>query len=265
MPTTPCLTICVLLYGDHPSLAQRCLNSLMVSPPPDGMADFRLGLNTISLETRQVVTEWTRAWTGRPPVIWYEPQYGPQQKPLKYPLMRRMFHDPQHPLGTAVMWFDDDSYLVGTTPAWWQLVREKLAHYDMLGQLWYWKVQPGQREWFNQSTWCQQGTPYVHRWQFCQGAWWCLHRRWITQLDWPPLELRHFGGDSLLGEILRHRQASLGKFDTCVRINADERGKHSGAPRRGTLQPAEKAIARDWTGGPLPTDHHDFEVQVTLH
>ena len=74
----------------------------------------------------------------------------------------------------------------------------------------------------------------------------------LFDYDWPCRELRQHGGDSMLGELLRHTGGTMVDFSAGVCINANARGEHSSAPRRGQH------------GNPLGVDllpHQDCDFQ----
>src|SRR5688572_16582320 len=101
----PRFTVAVLLYGDHPELARRCLNSIH---PTEWVGEVRIGLNRVSLRTRKFALAWAERWpTSR--VTFYEAVWArPDVPAFKYPVMRHMLRRLLSPL---VCWFDDDSYL----------------------------------------------------------------------------------------------------------------------------------------------------------
>lgn len=196
------------------------------------MRDVRLALNEISSSTREIVS-WFRDNVRvhyRLPVITYDMPVNA----CKYPVMRRMVLDDPDPPAKWVMWFDDDSYLNGG-PGWWDRLQAKAANADMLGQVWFQAMRGKQWEWIARQRWFNPavGKPPKRRFAFCTGGWWMLKSAHMKQNDWPSVELRHRGGDSLLGELCRHRQYRIVSFDDGLRINADDRGRHSKSPRRG--------------------------------
>ena len=75
------VTICALLYGDHPDLADRCLRSIVDTVGES--AALRIGLNAVS----PPVAAWVKAW-ARPDEIWES-----AENICKYPMMRRLFYE----------------------------------------------------------------------------------------------------------------------------------------------------------------------------
>jgi hypothetical protein len=138
------------------------------------------------------------------------------------------------------MWFDDDSYLCGE-PGWWDRVLAAASDHDMIGKHYRRVLEEAQWRWIRRQPWCDPdlGKPRAFRFRrtpsirFCTGGWWVLRSEVLASHDWPSVELRHRGGDLLLGELLRHRGLRMGEFEEGVRINADEGGRHSKARRRG--------------------------------
>lgn len=259
------ITVSLLFYGDHPELADRCLRSLWERLPDarGHVRDLRLGYNAISPRTRQV-TDWfvTQAAAQGWPLVTYDCP----QNACKYPLMRRMLREDPVPPATWVMWFDDDSYLTGP-PGWWQQLLAAAAEADMLGKLYTQGVVGQQWDWVSRQRWFnpQVGPPPVQRrhrgpaFRFATGGWWLIRSQLLAAYDWPTRELRHRGGDCLLGELCRHQHLRLINWEDGVRINADQAGRHSKSPRRGVDEHQLGHLA----GRPLPD--HDFACTRTAH
>lgn len=231
-------SVCLLFYGDHPELAHRCLDSIWqrLAAGKPYISDIRIGLNVVSDASRQIIDWFVAHASGdhKLPVITYESS----QNVCKYPLMRRMaLTDPQPP-AELLMWFDDDSYLCGDD-GWWERLRQVMQTADMAGKLYRMAVQGSQREWVATQPWYnpEAGPPEkfgrYRGFRYCTGGWWTIRSQILCRWDWPPRVLRHCGGDALLGELLRQQGLRLVNFEEGVRINADERGRHSGALRRG--------------------------------
>lgn len=253
------ISACALFYGDHTSLADRCLASLLTAEGGrDKIHDFRLGLNSVCEETRKYVHQWARRVSDSwdiPCLVFDAPGNA-----LKYPLMRKMFFSSEYPLAQMTMWFDDDSYLAGN-PQFWQDVYDKMQDCAMVGQRWYKAVSGPQKEWLKTQEWSRRQAPDKNI-QFFTGGWWTILSSVLRQYNWPIPELRHKGGDMLLGWLMSVNGWKVSTFDKGVRINADANGKHSAAERRGLSadRGPEQDLARNYSGVPLPTDHHDFEV-----
>jgi len=186
----------------------------------------------------------------------------------KYPIMRRMFYD-HEPLAEATMWFDDDSYFEIPQPTnWWEHLWAHLEKGDMLGQIWLMPIQGNQWEWIQSQPWHRPGLGLPTKkhkgkpcFEFCQGGWWVIRSEVLRRYDWPLAEIRHNGGDSMLGELFRHQGLRMGRFYGGVRINADAQGRHSKASRRGM---SEKRVGWNYSGQPLDTSHQQFEYETEL-
>ena len=260
-------SIHALFYGDYLDLAQRCLTAFEPTLHEGAayITDFRLGLNSVAPPTQRFVVHWAQqVWQS-----WQIPVhiYVTDKNVFKYPLMRRMFRDPEAPLAQFVMWFDDDSFLTGQ-PGWWSRVLAAIEGQDMIGQAWFLPIEGNQWNWIQQQPWYNPdaGPPPMQRgrrcFSFCQGAWWVLRSRVVHDYDWPIPSLRHNGGDSLLGELFRHQGLRKGRFDYGVRINADDAGQPSRAARRGH---SESVIGKDdRPGATEDLSHHDFELEKIL-
>lgn len=265
MDSGPLWSLCVLLYGDYPDLACRCLGSWRGPLRCDAVAarfrDIRVGANEVSPAVQRWVRPLLSVWARQLPVWWY----APDRNVGKYPLMRRMFRQPDW-AGPLVMWFDDDSYLepVAEDPRWWESRELLLSSPEVgaLGQLWRRVWVAGQPEWVATQPWYDPSRPVrVGGWQrFCTGGWWCSRRDVLEKLDWPIPELRHSGGDMLFGAALEHSGLRMIACAEGVRINADILGRHSRAPRRGIRD--DPVIGSTYRGQPLSTDHQSFALEV---
>ena len=222
-------TVCVLLYGNHTDLARRCLDSIITRLPPE-QYQLRVGLNEVCPATRIYVHGL--ALTGRLDMRIYESSDNIH----KYPLMRRMLHDPAAPLRTPyVIWFDDDSYLIGDYRNWLDLVRDQMARAVMIGGKYTMQLAGNQYLWIRDQPW-YTGRPVINpadKIPFITGGWWTLRTEVLTKHDWPSTELDHRGGDVMLGALCRQQGYAMASFREGVAINADAQGHESKAPRRG--------------------------------
>lgn len=252
------ISSCFLLYGDYPALASRCLGSFIGSivsatgELKQPVADMRIGLNNVSQATAYVVDKLLAPIADKLPV-W---KYVTERNVYKYPLMRRMFHDSDRPLAEYAMWFDDDSYVTG--PRFWPSLLARMP-LTMAGQPWFMPLTQRRWRWITTLPWANPEVQYKDKIEFCQGGWWVLSSAIIRQLNWPIPELRHCGGDTLLGEALRHLNLPRCRHDIDVAINADDLGRHSKATRRGH---SESNLGDDYNGKPYATAHHDFDCQI---
>ena len=258
------ITMSALFYGNHLDLAERCLDSFAGSLPEgeDYLQDIRLILNDVCSETYCYVTDWATKVQDLHgiPVI----RYVTDENQCKYPLMRKIWwEDPREP-GELLMWFDDDSYLDHPKIGWYSQIVDFIRGHAMLGQIWNQPMLGNQWPFIVQQPWynAQVGQPPRHKgrrcFKFCQGAWWVARRDTLRRFDWPIKELRHNGGDSMLGELCRHQGLRLRQHDDCVRINAGARGEHSKSVRRGRTEPN---LGRHYKpGGALDLSHHNFKL-----
>lgn len=221
-------TLVILLYGEYPDIARRCLASLVPTVKQFGL-DVRLCTNMLGPQSRAFVGQVTQSGFARL-------HYDSNQNRRKYPLMRRAFFDPEQPITTPwVMWFDDDSYLREPEDiGWYTRVVAAFANADMLGRVYQLALQGQQHRAIQAQPW-YGGKPVDigARVSFATGGWWCLRTEIIRRYDWPIPSLDHCGGDVLLGELCRQQNLRLVNFDDGVAINADATGRHSSAPRRG--------------------------------
>jgi hypothetical protein len=226
----PDFSVCVLLYGDYPKLAERVLKSL-ARPEWRGEFDMWIGMNNVSNATKQVIHD-------------YAPPYAacvPGDEPYhKYPLMRRMFYNWHgSPLKSPyVMWFDDDSYVLADAPSdWFNAVRAAMTNADMIGDIWWRRAEGNQHLFIRNQPWYRNKTVMpAQKVYFVTGGWWTIRSEILERHNWPIPELDHCGGDMLLGELCSQQGYKLCPFKTGVAINANEAGKNSGALRRGFRQ-----------------------------
>lgn len=261
-------TVCVLTYGDYTHLAHRCLSSIAatLSEGSRNVGDFRVGMNEVSQETLELVENWAeQVWSA-----YSIPTYlfHPSRNVFKYPLMRQMLHGRRWPRRRYVMWFDDDSFLL-EQPDWWSRVDDAIATADMIGQTqWFRPLQGNQWEWIKLQPWFNpevglpqevQGEPCI---QYVQGAWWVIRHVILEQFDWPIKELRHNGGDSMLGELIRHQGLRMAEFNEGICPNASDDGVSTMAERRGY---SEELLGFDFASGEQRnTDHQDFKIRVQI-
>jgi len=235
----PELSVCVLLYGSDDycfRLAQRVVNSALqrlgtVTP------DFRFGLNAVGDATRDYVQNVVYRHFPNALVV------DCPENIHKYPMMRRLLYG--RPLESALtMWFDDDSCIIDTTDvtAWLARVRQQMHAYAMLGSVYKERFVGNQVDWIKNQPWYNDKEPGAYT-QFAAGGWWVIRTSVLLQFDWPPPELKHRGGDIMLGELLRQHNLQLGHFRDGVWINANEEGVESQSTRRGA---AELPIGYDY-------------------
>lgn len=220
-------TICVLLYGDFPELAARCLSSLTDTIGPEEL-NIRVGLNKVTDSVRQWVCDWL------PP----ERVFISNDDTRKYPMMRRLFYG-ENPVTTPyTMWFDDDSYLDYKLPEsrlpWLQLVEQAMVASDIIGSIYKMGFSGNQQEFIKQQSWYDGKDPFERKsFRFATGGWWTGRTEVLRRFDYPWPGLGHNGGDVMLGELCLQQELRLRHFNQGVRINADAAGKESASKRRG--------------------------------
>lgn len=220
-------TACVLGCFDYHELLRACLTSITPGLRTGHLSAIRVGLNSPSAETLRCVADFVRAGAIADNNVYWAPDNA-----AKYPLMRKMFHDPLQPLSSDfVMWFDDDSYIAADDPEqWWSDVARVCSEADYVGQQWRIQLSSAQRLWQQTQSWCTHSVPRIQA--FMQGAWWCLRVSKIHEANWPIPELYHNGGDVLLGALAQHQGWISKTWSRDVYVNAGFTGKQSGAPRR---------------------------------
>lgn len=250
-------TVLILTYGDHQPLAQRCLKSIIASADWSLIADVRIGCNA--------VTEATVAYLQDAQLNVQAPCWLVHERRGanvgKYPLMRRMLYDPEHPITTPyVMWFDDDSYIKpGQTSAWWRKMADAAIRHDIIGKRYRIALNGNQRRavtsqpWYTARAWPLLPKPV----SFCQGGWWAARYAELKRWNYPFPELYHNGGDVILGALSYQQMWRWYDTNEGVAINADEHGLESRSKRRGLTT---KPLWHDYVPGRQPDlSHHDFE------
>lgn len=224
------ITIFALCYGDYLQLHRRCLDSILQTVPTEQL-DLRVATNAVGEATLNYLATLPITKT----YIHYENQ-------KKYPVMREMFHDPQHPITTRYLcWFDDDSYVVSSQ--WLARLSEAIVNNHNQGARLYGikfthSLQTKQQaDWFKQAPW------FRHKnWQlsngaavsngnhvpFVSGGFWALASECVKSCQIPDVRLNHNGGDITIGAQV---------YQAGYKIKDFNRGKvfvfSSGAPRRG--------------------------------
>ena len=234
-------TICVLLYGPAQfyDLHVRCLNAIIGTVPADRM-DLRIGSNELNTKSCQLVDQLVRNGLCTK-------HYRHQDNAFKYPVMREMFWDPQHPITTKwIVWFDDDS-IADRSPDWLKMLAATITqHYrtdnaHMYGAKMIWTLLPGQRQWYTSRPWYRgrpwrlgngKPAPNGNKIIFATGSWWCLSTEAMRACDIPDPDLGHNGGDYTIGEQLYQGGFNIKNFNARKQwVNM------SSVPRRGVTQP----------------------------
>lgn len=231
----PDITICALLFGDHRDLAARCLNSLLTVREDETLnLEYRVGLNECFPGTVDFVQELA----NRRPEFATGAIYKSDTNIYKYPMMRSMFWQPPRQLRSEfVAWFDDDSFLTVPVGEWVAHVLETMRRTDavMLGSPYRIKLQGHQADWIEDQPWYGGKSVRTPGYEvsFCTGGYWVARTDVLRQLDWPLAQLRHRGGDVMLGEVLRQQNLTMLKDRFGVAINAGPTGVECTAEKRG--------------------------------
>jgi hypothetical protein len=228
------LCVCVLFYGADDyccELARRVLNRPM-RELGETQVEFRFGFNAVSPATQQVVAEFTAtsdyvvAAEVVSPVNIY-----------KYPMMRRLLAE--RPMtAPRVMWFDDNSYLDPDLDvrAWLPRVFNQLDHCAVMGSVYTQGLVGKQADWIRAQPWFNGRDPAAYV-KYPAGGWWVAQTEVLQRFDWPPSNIKHHGGDVMLGELLRQHELPLCHFRDGVMIQANASGVESASVRRGFNAP----------------------------
>lgn len=228
-------TICVLLFGDYPDLARRCLQSLLVAAGPQNL-NLRIGMNAVSDRTKNVVQELIHVHGL--PVHPYCEFYEYTENRHKYPVMREMIHGISPITTPYTMWFDDDSFLElqpnSHADGWLAQVERAMQNADMIGSIYGIPWRGRQREFIKAQAWYNGKDPIERtKARFATGGWWTIRTPLLYQFNYPWPFLDHRGGDVMLGELCFQQGLRLQHFNTGVKINANAAGQESKATRRG--------------------------------
>lgn len=240
---TPVATVAVLLYGDYPNLAERCLGPLWPLQR-SGLIRLSIGCNAVGEATIQYLDR-NEAFSDNDIQI-----VGSRTNIHKYPMMRHLLAASK-PL-ERFMWFDDDSYIDDPDPA--SVVKKSVDLCEpktMVGQVWFLELGGNQYLWVRDQPW-YAGLPVEprHKVRFCTGGWWVAPSELLLKHDWPPVTFERKGGDVMLGEMCRQQGVVLRDVGKSfgVRINANEKGEHSRMATRGPL-PVPRPIGWDYQPG----------------
>lgn len=228
-------TICVLLYGNYPRLAQRCISSIINAVPKDS-CELRIAMNAVP----QSVSDWVK--TQQPDHV-----FEFEDNIHKYPAMRQMVHGVVPIVTPYTMWFDDDSYVSDTSGNWLPLVETAMQSADMIGSLYMLNWIGKQRDFVKAQPWYTGKDPELRsKIRFATGGWWTMRTELLYRYNYPWPVLDHRGGDAMLGELCFQQDLRLRQFNTGVCINADDQGRESRSPRRGFDQ---RPVGHDFDPG----------------
>jgi hypothetical protein len=228
---TKLFTVCCLMHGDHPELAERLLKPF--ARQDYNLFDLRVCFNGCSPAMESVaaglISQLQQLGLRVDRYDGNEPYY-------KYPEMWYLFHEPPGLETRFTMWFDDDSFILPGAPRdWFHRVGTALGRHHMVGAIYGWKHwSETERDWIEDQPWYSgKSVRKPHVPHFCTGGWWGIRTSVLHAWEWPSKALQHEGGDVMLGELCRQQGYKLGKFTDHIGINADDAGRCSKAPRRG--------------------------------
>jgi hypothetical protein len=265
-------SVCTVAYGDYPDLLRKTLDSIQDTRPPGLVTDIRIGLNDVSQATFDYVMEYcgNRALDTNCYV------YVPPENVGKYPLMRRMFYDQERPLDKLVMWFDDDSYLdPQANHVWWREAEQQGQLAVVMGVVHTIRQRGNQWRGIQTQPWARLKVHAGHSFRFATGGWWTAKRDFLTEWGYPFWEIHHNGGDSILGELVRHRAAAVSKFklakchcESClkkpkshppgvVHVNVGGRQGRRGLGRKNEVYPWQNFGVRN-----NDLSYHNFELKI---
>lgn len=221
------VTVCVLVYGDHPDLAGRFFERLVRHTPME-LVRTRIGMNAVGAATRRIVDSFVEDHPG----TWV---VDSGENLFKNRMMRRLFHE--RPLETRwAIWFDDDSFV--RRDDWLQSLAMRIEGSpgsSMLGRPAM--VAPDRRvlRFVESAAWFR-GKPFLRigedgggsEWfTFVEGGFWAVRSDAVRMLDWPDPRLIHYLDDFIMGEALRQNDLTMVPHWSGVEISA--------SPRRGPL------------------------------
>ena len=174
--------------------------------------------------------------------------YDSHENIKKYPMMRKMFHDPEEPFDTKwVIWFDDDSHV--TSPDWLtrlsHCMRENCGRgYNMFGKRYFYHINDSQVKWVQGAPWYHKVPLEIHegvdprrkkpfkriRVHFATGGFWTVESAWLQKWDWPDVRICHNGGDVMMGEAIHQTGGNVKNWEYGVKISDAKRRGYSEKP-----------------------------------
>lgn len=230
-------TVCALLYGDYPDLHRLFITRLITSvhgDTPIYIGTNQLGHASIDI-LKAVLKVDPKAVTGGHDIISGRVKIYTKNNTncYKYPVMRRMFSD----IGTNnALWLDDDTIMPGNTRWLSQLQNMFAEGVDYTGVEYYMYFSGSQSTFIKSRPW-YKGLPFSKKenkpcFVFYTGGFFGLSNKAIKLLEWPDINLRHNGGDTLLGEAVRQNKFVRKSFP-CKLFGI----KVNSRPRRGYREP----------------------------
>lgn len=232
------LDVLTLMYGEYAGMHMELLAGLDRAVCKDTV--IHVGVNELGRGSAAALSKCVGASVaqiasvkaGAPLAVGRWRIYGHNNaNRLKYPVMREML---ARVTADAVVWMDDDIGLPKTA-AWQAYAESRLtAGTQYMGKEYTAPMQGRQRETIAAAPW-YRGLPPERLgdrdiFRFYTGGFIVAAMRVLRQLDWPPEDMRHNGGDTMLGEAMRQLSARRESFPVGaygIRVNPRGRRGHS--------------------------------------
>lgn len=219
------VTLCLLVYGNYYEMHKRCLSAL--ARTHKDRLELRVYLNEACPETVRMAEDMHK--NGRIAVL-----YRSDDNKFKYPCMRQMFHDPDHPITTNwTIWFDDDT--MADVDNYWL---EKLCQtaidisksdprLGMVGSRYFYSMNTPHIDWVKAAKWYKgrdfrdkagNQAPNGFKIHFASGSCWMIRSQCIKECDIPDIRLKHNGGDICIGEQIWQNNWNLKNWNSDKRI-----------------------------------------------
>jgi len=199
------LAICALLYGGYVDMHKACIGSILRTTAPH-RRQLRIVTNQLCADTRKWLD--TLKDEGHIHTLIHN-----RDNIKKYPAMRQLFCDPDNPIDTKwLVWFDDDS-IANRDDSWCtklahKIIAEQPKRARMIGDLRVWTLNHSQLAWAKSRPWwrgrnLQTGqhneAPNGNKIFFAAGGFWAAELAAMRTANIPDTEIRHNGGDYMLG------------------------------------------------------------------
>lgn len=249
-------TCCVLTWGDHAELLDRCLSSILQLRDFSLIAEFRIGLNEVSDATIARLSALLPFLSAIAPTTVFRCERGGR----KYPVMRRMFHGEPNPISTPwILWLDDDSFFTDRGSEALRKMGDLLAAARIVGFRMRAKLRGQQPAWIRSRPWYAGLAVETGQWTpFIAGGLWGASTAFLRQHDYPFPEIKSQGGDYILGELCRQQGAYIADCRDGFRVNADANGVNHVSDRRGRHE--DPVGGRYDPDRPTSLDHQQIQV-----
>lgn len=258
----------VLIYGDYPELADRCLKSLKHYMEPNFVGSIRIALNNPGKVSKDLALDYFNFASAddRHKGIEIIVAEVEGENPAKYPIMRKLIYGEDFVNDYRLfMWFDDDSFLqasdiFSTTSKQFELN----AQYGVMGSRKSVLLQLGQDDYIRDQPWYNgKSVSSGRRQAFIAGGWWVASQEFLKSIDYPFKELHHRGGDVMLGAAAKQQDMHCVHNELGVKVNASEGQESHKSPRRGIMH--EKPIGIGYPHSPILPVNHDFGFKIIKH